>query len=165
MEPSSSPVIFLDVGGVLVHEGTIHNRIPGEPWHSVFAYAATVDLDCVRRVLRIVEATGAQIVVSSDWRRNNAQSSALKRAFIDAGMDRRAYRDLVIGSTPHLDGKTRAHEVAAWLANHPAVTHYLVLDDQVVEGHQQLSDRPSSFTGGLQEAHVEEAIRLLGVSG
>lgn len=153
-------VIFLDVSGVLVHSKSSGlGEQTGEACGTSFYYAATVDLECLKRVLRIVEATGAQIVVSSTWRRFDAQSTALRRALIAAGVQRRALRDLLVGSTPHLGEKHV--EVFAWLREHPGVTSYVVIDDEVVGQHPQLNDRPDFFKGGLLDTHVEEAVAIL----
>ena len=154
-------ILFLDVDGVLVHSGTVNlGRETGEPFGSSFYHAATVDLACVQRVLRIVEATGAKIVVTSTWRRFDGASTALRRAFLNAGVDRRALRDLFVGSTPHL-GEKRDEEIRAWLAEHQGTTSYIVIDDGIVGKHPQLTDRPNHFTGGILDAHVDEAIHIL----
>lgn len=160
----SAPIIFLDVDGVLVHSGTIDlGKQTGEAFGTSFYHAATVDLACVQRVLRIVEATGAKIVVSSVWRRFDGQSTALRRAFLSVGVERRELRKLLVGSTPHL-GEKRDEEVSAWLKEHPEVARYLVIDDDIIGTHPQLTDRPNQFADGLLDSHVEEAIRILGAS-
>lgn len=157
-------IIFLDVDGVLVHSGTVGlGKETGEAFGTSFYHAATIDQECLKRLLRIVEATGAKIVVSSVWRRFDGQSTALRRAFATAGVERRALRELIIGSTPHL-GEKRDEEVSAWLKEHPDTTSYLVIDDGIVGKHPQLNDRPNHFEGGLLESHVEEATRILNAS-
>jgi hypothetical protein len=157
-------LIFLDVHGVLVHSETVgRGKATGEAFGTSFYHAATVDHACVQRVMRIVRATGARIVLSSTWRRFAGQSNGLRHAFVQAGVDRREVRALFWGATPHL-GENRAEEVTEWIGSNPDVDveRYLVIDDGVVGNHPQLSNRPNHFTGGLQDHHVEEAIRLLG---
>lgn len=154
-------VLFLDVDGVLVHSGTAGlGKLTNEPFGTSFYHAATVDSTCVQRILRIVEATGAVIVVTSTWRRFDGQSTALRRAFLTAGVERRALRGLFVGSTPHI-GENRPLEVTTWLSEHPGVEKYLVIDDSTVGTHPQLTDRPDYFGGGLLDHHVDEAIQLL----
>ena len=168
-------VLFLDVDGVLVHSGSVEGgRASGEPCGSSFYYAAQVDPACGARVKRIVEETGARIVVSSTWRRFEAQMSGLRRALLNAGFDRRTLREVLVGSTPTLGGTglvtaiaqdrtERQMEVEAWLAQHPEITSYLVIDDHPLPGHPQLEPRPDYFGGGLLEAHIEQATRILGI--
>lgn len=166
-------VLILDVDGVLVHHGSVSGgRASGEPSTSSFFHAATVDPACAKRLKRIVDATGARIALSSTWRRFEHQKTGLKRALIDAGFDRRELRGLFLPSTPYFgsEGLARAKatgkserviEVEAWLAEHPEVTRYLAIDDHPLPGHPQLDPRPDYFSGGLLDAHADQAIRLL----
>lgn len=155
-------VLFLDVDGVLVHSGSLaRGRASGEPGGSSFFHAATVDPDCALRLKRILDTTGAKIVVSSVWRRFDAQMIGLHRAILNAGYPNgRAVRALFAGSTPHL-GEDRPAEIAAWLAAHPEVTRHVVLDDGPIPGHPQVEPRPNHFEGGLLDSHADQAIRLL----
>lgn len=152
-------VLFLDVGGVLVHSKSIEGgNSCGEPFGSSFYYAATVDLACVQRVMRIVTETGAKIVVTSDWRLHTAQETGLRRAFYNAGLDRRKQRELFLTPTPKI-GDDRGAEISAWLKLHPEVTQYVILDDHPVEGFQVI--RTDYFEGGLTDSHVDRAIYAL----
>ena len=76
-------VIFLDVDGVLAHAGT-YNRGRGE--ERLWRFAAQLDLDCMARLIRIVRATGARIVVSSTWRRFSDQIGGLRKGLQIAGL-------------------------------------------------------------------------------
>lgn len=155
-------VLFLDVDGVLVHQGTVGNgKVIGEPWGSSFYFAATVDPACALRVKRIIDTTGAKIVVSSVWRSHTAQMTGLHKALSLAGFDRRELRKVIVGSTPVLR-QERPAEIAAWLAEHPEVEKYVVLDDGYIAGHPQVDPIPNYATGGLQDATVDAIIARLG---
>lgn len=156
-------VLFLDVDGVLVHSGTIGlGRASGEPSSSSFYHAAQVDPACAARLKRIIDATGAKIVLISVWRRFQPQRTGLERALYKLGYESgRAVRALFAGSTPHL-GEQRQEEIETWLAEHPEVTRYVILDDGVIDGgHPQVDPRPSWHHGGLLDEHADEAIRML----
>ena len=153
-------VIFLDVGGVIVHSGTLgKNR--GESPNSSFYYLNQIDPACLLRVKRVIDATGAKVVISSTWRRWDAPVTGIRRAFIDAGFNRVELRDILIGSTPFLPSEKREDEITAWLANHPEVDQYFVIDDGPIPGHPQLSNRPNHFEGGFLDVHADEAIQIM----
>lgn len=160
-------VLFLDVDGVLVHQGTFgRGRASGEPYSSSFYHAATIDLDCIARLRRVLEITGAGIVVSSMWRQCAFQMLGLLRALVSAGCTAREARALLIGQTPLPQqtprfGEDRSREIQTWLSDHPEVTSYVVLDDEPVTGHPQVEPRPSFHAGGFLDVHANEAIRLL----
>lgn len=155
-------VLFLDIDGVLLHVGTQGlGRTSGEPWGSSFYFAATLDPACVLRLKKVLDATGARVVVSSVWRTHDDQMTGLRRAMLNAGYDRQALRDVFVGATPVI-GQERDVEVTAWLSKHPEVTKYVVLDDGVVGSHPQLDSRPNHFEGGLLDSHVEALVALLG---
>lgn len=132
-------VIFLDIDGVLNHCNTRHNVLPtvAEP------LPIPIALECMDRLNRLIAATAAKIVISSSWRlyaRWQDLASALARHGLVAD---------VIGATPDLsndrawlanweaskgvpfafDHLERGWEIAEWLAAHPDVTAFVILDD------------------------------------
>jgi hypothetical protein len=156
-------IIFLDSDGVLLHSESdvIPEHLKTEPHGSSFYYAAKIDLECVQRLLVITRATKAQVVITSMWRLNPKQNTAICRAFLYAGVHRHDYEEIVIGSTPNINSENRDAEITAWLKDHPTVKQYLVIDDHVIGQHPQLSKRPDYFKGGLLEEHIQEAIQKL----
>jgi hypothetical protein len=154
-------VIFLDVDGVLMHSGTIERgKLSREPRDSSFYHAVLIDPVCVGRLMRIVRETDAKLVLASAWRKYDHQSTGLHRAFVTWGLSGREVRELFTGSTP-VAGDDRAAEISAWLKARLDVTSYVVIDDSIVQGHPQANPRPDHFDGGLQDATVEDAIRIL----
>ena len=156
-------ILFMDVQGVLAHDGTVERaQATGESWNSSFYQAALVDPVAVQRVMRIVKEPGAKIVLVSAWRNVEFQRNGLHRAFATAGgLDGRGVRALFAGSTPTMNDD-RPSEITAWLKAHPEVKEYVVLDDEPVPGHPQAVPLPDPFEGGLQEPTVESAIQILG---
>lgn len=124
-------VIFLDIDGVLntrksmvlAHQDGICPD-PNRPW-------MTMDLDAVARLQRIVDMTGAQIVISSSWRGKSLEDSqAALKALEWAGF---TSMDAVIDVTPRLWSGGRGHEIADWLERHPTVTNFVILDDDTFD--------------------------------
>ena len=158
-------IVFLDFDGVLNSHAYI--RTLDEK-----ARKGVVGLEraAVERLNRLLDHTGAHIVVSSTWRHNRTPEQ-LAELLHEAGF---VYRSKVIGRTPRWLSKSpggiyaadsRGHEIQAWLdgADDYGITvdAFVILDDDSDMAH--LADRlvKTSFDDGLQDQHVEEAIRLL----
>lgn len=124
-----SKYLFLDIDGVLNHDEWFvseHYRKHQENWKK-----SMFDPECVARVNKILEATGARLVVSSSWR----SMSDLKEIFEGVGLP----TDFDI--TPHADAIYsreeyaydspvfwRGSEIKYFLERHPA-DNYVILDD------------------------------------
>lgn len=149
-------VIFTDIDGVL-NEDTTPTRTKSR--------VIFIDQEKLLRLKRIVEATGAKIVLSSTWRydrddtRYNGDFLELQEAFHNVG--------LTFYSFTPVDaiGIRRGMEIKAWLGMHPEVDRYIILDDELFDFEERgLLPRliKTEFgDGGLTEAHVQEAIDLL----
>lgn len=113
-------VIFLDIDGVL-------NVIP--QGHD--AYGGIFHPEFVDNLKRIINETGAKIVISSSWRHSGLQKM----------LEMWNFRNLpgeVIGVTPdlyrHVDFEgerkmVRGDEIQATIDRHPEITNYVILDD------------------------------------
>jgi hypothetical protein len=102
-------IIFSDIDGVLNCKRTANPR--------KFPYI--VDPKLVDRLRRVIECTGAQVVLSSTWRYDPAGLFSAKYwgiPFVDV--------------TPDRPREPRRNEILLWLGDHPAVTRYAVLDDE-----------------------------------
>ena len=132
-------VVFLDIDGVLNHCNTRHSVTPTttEP------LPIPIAPECMARLNRLIAETGAKIVISSSWRLF-ARWQDLGPALVRHGL----IGD-VIGETPDLpnnqawlanwharkgkpfefDRLERGWEIAEWLAAHPEVTAFVILDD------------------------------------
>jgi hypothetical protein len=109
-------VLFLDIDGVLNStRSCIANR--GYPFDFSLEHMAMFDHIAVAMIRGLCAAGGVSVVVSSAWRLTH-HWDAIGRAL-----------DLpTMGSTPQLPG-VRGGEIAAWLAEHPEVTQYAIVDD------------------------------------
>lgn len=116
METDGRRILFLDVDGVL-NSATFFAENPPMP-------VTSVDPRAVRRIRRVVEATGALVVLSSSWRKQPELVDVLRTAGVPI-------HDL----TPTLTGPNggtyvaRRDEILAWLNEHPEVTSYAIIDD------------------------------------
>lgn len=109
--PIASPVIFLDLDGVVTrNEGaTTEDRVRPA---------------CTARLDALVRRTGARVVVSSSWR-ITCTPERIRRYLASAG-----YTGAIDSATPVLPEHTRGAEIRAWLDAHPGeASAFVILDD------------------------------------
>lgn len=107
-------VIFLDIDGVLNSTKTCV-AFGGYPLelHHIDAF----DQVAIRLLRRLCDSSGIQIVLSSTWRKTDHWADVGKALGLP-----------IIGDTPVMLG-VRGEEIAAWLALHPEVKAYAIIDD------------------------------------
>jgi HAD domain in Swiss Army Knife RNA repair proteins len=101
-------IVFSDIDGVLNCKSTPNPR--------KFPYVA--DPQLVERLRQLLQRSRAEVVLTSTWRYDPAGLFSAKHwgiPFIDI--------------TPDLPHEPRRNEILSWLAGHPEVTRYAVLDD------------------------------------
>lgn len=111
-------ILFLDIDGVLNSERSSF-AFNGYP-HDFSAHdMALFDHVAVALVRKLCAVTGCVIVLSSTWRLNFTAAQAAEALDLP-----------IIDRTPDLGSyDTRSSEVSAWLAEHPEVTSYAIVDD------------------------------------
>lgn len=116
-------VIFLDIDGVLNIISQDHD-IFGGVFHKHF----------VVNLKRIIDNTGAKIVISSTWRYDGLKKMKdmwvhreLPGEVIDITPD--TYDLVNLGLFRYYDEVDRGHEISFWLEQHPEVENYVILDD------------------------------------
>lgn len=132
-------VVFLDIDGVLNHCDTRSDVSPT----STEPLPIPIAPECMVRLNRLIAETGAKVVISSSWRKF-ARWQDLGPALVRHGL----VAD-VIGETPDLvkdkiwlanwharegaeftfERLERGWEIGEWLAAHPEVTAFVILDD------------------------------------
>lgn len=144
-------VLFLDIDGVL----NTHSA-----WRKGFNGHRDCDPDAMRRLNALCVRTGCRVVVSSTWRIGFYRGKDGCRAHLRRlGFRGRFHRDWRTGHDP---SRVRGTEIAAWLAAHPGVAGYAIVDDD----SDMLPEQMPRFvqTGyelGLEDTHVERLAALL----
>jgi len=148
-EEDPTKVIFLDIDGVL---RPLHSR------QDAFQHARTIDIggsrvpllgnseakagidfwpSAMRALRHVIQKTGARLVLSSDWRKQEVLQEGIAHALEEYRMPP------LYSATPDLDQATpgvikalhssfrekRCKEIRKWVARHPKVTHWVAIDD------------------------------------
>jgi len=120
-------VIFLDIDGVIVTPRVAMSQgrrsIAG-----TFAAGESLDTIAVTAIAAVC-ASGVRIVVSSSWRKMEPQCRQILRA---AGLEQFLHPDWRTRDDRYvMAGRLdrRGHQIADWLADHPEVRSYRIVDD------------------------------------
>lgn len=153
-------VLFLDVDGVLNHRAVF---FPGNGPDPLCPLA-------VKRLCELMDATKAQIVLSSTWRLGGRDSRSMQKLEA-AGVLDRLHADWRTVDLPNriqngilLPDNRRGREIAEWLSRHPEVTSYAIVDDDsdMLPEQGPFFVQTSFTAGGLQDYHVKRLAGLLG---
>ena len=154
--------LFLDIDGVIatplsVRLNYLLGRGPERQWY---------DSISLTYVGRLVEQTGAVVVLSSNWRSGLSGGDPLEQAIMDNLLAQLAEAGAPVADcTPHILGEDRSVEVGAWLDAHPCES-WAILDDlacfetrpEVAEGHLVLIEQ----SDGVRYQHYQRALEILG---
>lgn len=138
-------VVFLDVDGVLNNFGLISRY--------GFEY---IDEGCVAFLAQIVKSTGAEIVLSSSWRRHENDLSLVRTALRASCLE-------IKDCTPWLNGRARIYEIKQWLDGHPEVEKFAILDDDEDAGFETEGFFQTDPEVGLTGEIAEKIVLHLGV--
>lgn len=156
--------IFIDVDGVLNCEPYCrkHNEEIGDIY--------------VERLKKIVDATNAEIIVSSTWKRISGCKTELEDEMWNYLCNKLAVYGLKIKDvTPDLESGHRPSEILTWLKKYN-VSGFVCLDDDYTKkdydsvglGEHLVKTEYWCFSeneGGIQEHHIKEAIQKMGIGG
>ncbi len=146
------PIIFLDVDGVL--NSCRWFRVRGKPTTKGPLGVHDLDPHAVRRLNRIIDRTGARVVVSSVWRLTRSVAQ------LQEVLEARGFRGNVVGKTPQF-GRFRGHEIQAWLFDHPEIGRFVIIDDDCDMAHLMPRLVCTHFRVGLTNTHVDRAVAIL----
>ena len=147
-------VIFLDFDGVL-----------NSAKYLLGCGDCGMAIDPTRMVLlmRIVDATGAKIVLSTSWREHWSKDLAscdstgvlINNIFSEYGLQ-------ILDKMPELHTR-REIEIKSWLDEHPEVENYVVFDDRLLSADYLYGHfiKTSNYLDGLDEMDVQKAIAIL----
>lgn len=159
-------VIFLDIDGVL-NCSTSKSYCVEDGGRVIKG----VDSDKVKRLAKIIEVTGAEIVLSSDWKDGWSKYYTSSKPSHAKYLDNHLYKKgrlTIKDKTPstHKGSWFRGEEILAYLRSHQDVENYVILDDTFFEDFsiKEISEHLvlTDYKVGLTDADVEKAIRILG---
>lgn len=150
---SSDKLIFLDVDGVLNSTKFAVKMLEED---NVRIYAEDLlDPHSLRLLKRLVDETGALLILSSSWRKIPESRRNLERQLEQHGM-------WIADSTPCKGGE-RGDEITAWFSMIPSAQkcRYVILDDDSDMTVHMKHLVQTSFDTGLTREHVDKAIKIL----
>lgn len=159
-------IIFLDVDGVL--NNAYSKASVTDEFGTTYVGAATAK---IKKLKKIVKATDAILVLSSDWRFYSAHMTYLSNKLRKNGMR-------IMSTTPDISRSKRGAEIRKWFRsnNDLNVEQWIVLDDEIFSDFYDFTPgdplgrimdhlvKTKDFYdtgGGLQDMDVEKAIKML----
>ena len=157
----SNKIIFLDVDGVLNSQSYLLGCKENDNSER------EIDEECVKNLKTIVDKTGADIVLSSTWRRMKDDHKLA--IHLNTILDK--YGLHISGKTPWIHGN-RPEEIKVWLDNYISkgnrIKSFVILDDEFYDEYKKYGLEnnvvKTSFyeeNGGLRMEHVEKAVCIL----
>ena len=150
-------LIFLDIDGVLNSTEFIAKQAEGAEATVIdetFDATQHIDPSRVARLNRLIEGTGARVVLSSSWR----LLFGLERT--EHSLRQKGFAHELSAETPRIFGSDRHAEIKAYLATLEPPVSFVVLDDDAFAGID-LEDHFVHIPDGLEDEHVERARRVL----
>jgi histidinol phosphatase-like enzyme len=155
-------VLFLDIDGVL-NSGKYIKRLDGrfdDPINQI-------DPDAVVRLNAITDLTGCKIVVSSTWRLAFLGQMAEPLRSLQGCLRMYNITGDVIGMTPNKRNcvrNQRGKEIESWLQDHAGqVDKFVIIDDDCDMGRMKPYHIKTLFEDGIQDAHVQAIVSILGM--
>jgi hypothetical protein len=146
-------IIFLDIDGVLNSK---------KFFCSDCAYAHPDDnLDpyAIKKLNRIIDQTGAKVVISSSWRLGKSIAE------LDKILCRNGFKGDIIDKTEDLvsQRKTRGYEIRLWLDHHSNIESFVVIDDFYFPTFYKFDKNfvLTDYRVGLSERDADKCINIL----
>lgn len=146
-------IVFLDVDGVL-NNGSWAKAMFDE---GVRVYRDDLLYEpSLMQLRRIIDETGAKIVVSSAWRHIPESYEHLREWLERFGME-------IYDKTPYVGGE-RGDDITAWFNRNPGEYSYAILDDDSDMGIHMDKLVKTDFDKGLRYSDADRCIKLLSQS-
>lgn len=151
---SPKKVIYVDIDGVLLSEDFAKFCLEEEAYDPFDN--DELDPRAIKNLKRIVDETGASIVLSSSWRWDEKAFAAVKGQLKAFGLE--------IGDTTIMEPIitfSRTREIVQHLEEHPSIVSYVILDDAEIK--EPLIDHwvHCPFKTGLTRTLADKAIEIL----
>ncbi len=157
-------IIFLDLDGVL-NSAAYFKSLKDKGIHQD-KILNSLEPGMVERLNKIIDRTGAKVVISSTWRKLHSMDE-LKAFLVEFGF---RYVDNVIDVTPTMN-TDRGLEIHRWLTaqkerlsyDSDPITHFCIIDDNNDMVLPYLLSRFvwTTWDDGMEDNHVEKAIETL----
>ena len=157
---------FFDVDGVLNYTQWYYSdRNPG----NLYGQEGDIDPECVARILKVCEVTGAKIVLSSDWRIDKNAISRLERAGFPKGLICDQTPELIWTYLNYYDADidsydySRGKEIDLWLDAHQDTYDYVIIDDRedFTDEQKRLHFVHVNSYVGFTDENMNKAIKIL----
>lgn len=114
-----SRIIFLDIDGVIANTHRSH-----------YLHKTTIDKEACMMLAKLISDSNAKLVISSTWRLGDSDNMDWFRLLQTMGLPAGSlyYHDDDWRTEPKHDNP-RGDRIADWLAKHPEVTEYVIIDD------------------------------------
>ena len=147
--PMKSKYIFLDIDGVIIiNEDELGNEHP--------IFGAPFNPDCVKVLNKILLATDAEIILTSDWRIHlDYDLKLLNKLF-----KRNKVIKSPVDTTPDYNGQ-RAKEIFTYVYNHAYIKSFLILDDMRLSCCSMRFLKTDKKLGLIETGIKEKAIYIL----
>jgi histidinol phosphatase-like enzyme len=152
--PVKMKILFLDFDGVLNSYSYLRSK-KKEKWDRE---SDSLDPAAIMRLNRIIEKTGAVVVISSSWRRGRSTKQ------LASLLNEQGFTGIIIDKTiDDAKGRARGEEIKMWLDEHFSdVEAFVALDDDAdMAAVSNNHIKTNLFAGGLLDEHVERAIEIL----
>lgn len=151
-------IIFLDIDGVL-NTWDYRRRLELEYFSNL------IDRDKMIHLKKIVDLTGAKIVLSSSWRKYwNKSGEQIDSAGRNLQEVFREFDLQIYDKTPVVENSPRGEEIWAWLKGKYSVEEYVILDDRDYGWNRDLRMhfvQTDDAGDGLTDELADAAIRVL----
>jgi hypothetical protein len=155
-------VLFLDHDGVICLQ---------DEWGGRFArYREGLDsafddfnLDAIKVLNEIIEATDCEIVVSSDWR-HHCTLEQMQELYRVRGIKKSpiSVTEYIPCSAVHLES-ARIDEISRWISDHAEVTNWCAVDDMdLSKGTSLFNEQPIGLKNFVRTPNSKEGIKQTG---
>lgn len=152
MTAHAEPVVFLDIDGVLNDAEFLNKRDASGPRIGDGTWADMVNPAAVARLNRILDATGAVVVVSSSWRIARTMKQILET------LRGHGFTGVIVGRTASMGA--RYMEIRMYAAN-ANLERWIAIDDGNMPELGERMVLTSWAHGGLLDEHVGQSIAKL----
>ena len=165
-------VLFLDHDGVICLSNNWGGRykkkgFDSNPETPMDIRMDNFDVKAVKVLKEIIDETGCELVISSDWKLHGTLDQ-MKKMFITRGIKP------PIDYTPNmkdfdesghamlrwkgLNESIRVYEVNEYLKNHPEITHWVAVDDMNLSSLENFVRTTKPYNEGIKQSGIKDKI-------